>query len=127
MKRIDKDFLHTVALHLDLLNTIGGGVSETYTQIKKRRHDAVIEVWAAGINPEAFKVVLRNNSLTVSSALQSDHNPNVVAPIHSRTFLLPPTVDLSMIEATYQGGKLHIRLPYHEAADKPREIQIRQM
>lgn len=116
-----------IALHLDLFNTIGGGISETYAQVKKGKHDAIIEVWAAGTSPEAFKVVLRNNKLTVSSAMQSEHSPNVTAPMYTRTFVLPPAVNLALIEATHQEGKLRIRLPYHESAGKPREIQIRQM
>ncbi|MBC5994052.1 Hsp20/alpha crystallin family protein [Pontibacter cellulosilyticus] len=128
MKRFNnKDFLHTIALHLDLFNTIGGGVSKTYARVKKEQESAVIEVWAAGVNPELFKVVLRRNTLTVNSVLTSDHSPNVTVPIFSRTFILPPIVDLNQIEALYQDGKLRIKLPYHEAADRPREIEIKQL
>ena len=128
MKRFDnKDFLHTIALHLDLLNTIGGGVTETYASVKKEQEHAVIEVWAAGVNPELFKVVLRRNTLTVNAVLTSDHSATVTVPMFSRTFILPPVVDLAQIEALYQDGKLRIKLPYHEAADRPREIEIKQL
>ncbi|WP_299818176.1 Hsp20/alpha crystallin family protein [uncultured Pontibacter sp.] len=128
MKRIiNKDFLHNIALHLDLFNTIGGGVSETFVSVKQHELDAVIEVWAAGVNPESFKVVLRNNNLTVSSTIQSNHSMHVAAPIFSRTFVLPPAVNMALIDATYEDGKLRIKLPYNESANKAREIVIKQL
>lgn len=127
MKRYDKNFLHTIALHLDLFNTIGGGVSETYAKVKRGKEKALIEVWAPGINPESFKIVLRKNKLTVRSAIASQHNSNVKAPLFSRTFMLPPAVNLPLIEASYKEGKLQILLPYHDSVDRPREIKIKQV
>jgi len=36
-------------------------------------------------------------------------------------------VDISRIEAVYQDGELQVKLPYHEAAFRPREIEIKQL
>lgn len=127
MKRYDKDFLHTIALHLDLFNTIGGGVSDTYVKVKKGKENALIDVWAPGIAPETFKIVLRKNKLTVRSEIASPHSPNIKAPLFSRTFMLPAAINLPLIEASYKEGKLQIWLPYHNAADRPREIKIKQI
>ncbi|MHC2993008.1 hypothetical protein OB13_16000 [Pontibacter sp. HJ8] len=123
----DKEFLRNIAHQIDLLNTLGGGVSETYADIKKYKKGAVIEVWAAGVNPESFKVVLHQNQLTVFSVLQSQDNPEMAAPLFTRIFTLPPQVDLSQIEAVYQEGQLKIKLPYHDSALNPHEIEIKKL
>lgn len=128
MKPINnKEFLHNIAQHIDLFNTIGGGISETYVDIKTYKKGAVVNVWAAGLHPENFKVVLHGNQLSVFSVLQRQENPEMVAPMFSRTLLLPPAVDLGRIEAVHQDGRLQIRLPYHESADQPKEIEIKQL
>ncbi|WP_245539549.1 Hsp20/alpha crystallin family protein [Pontibacter roseus] len=122
----NKEFLRNIAHQIDLFNTLGGGVSETYADIKKYKKGAVIEVWAAGVNPEAFRVVLHQNQVTVFSVLQSQDNPEMAAPMFTRIFMLPPQVDLSRIEAVYEDGQLLVKLPYHDSALNPREIEIKQ-
>ncbi|OKL40893.1 Hsp20/alpha crystallin family protein [Pontibacter flavimaris] len=122
----DKEFLKNIAHQIDLLNTIGGGVSETYVHIEKYKKGAVINVWAAGVSPESFKVVLHNNQLTLFSILHDQENPEMAAPLFNRTFVLPPQVDLGRIEAVHEDGQLQVRLPYFEGTNKPREIEIKQ-
>lgn len=123
----DKELLQNIAHQVNLLNTVGGGISETYVDVKKYKKGAVIEVWAAAVNPESFRVVLNVNHLTILSALHSEENPQMAVPLFNRTFQLPPQVDLSRIEAVYQDGQLQVRLPYLESADQPREIEIKQL
>lgn len=123
----DKEILRNIAQQIDLLSTIAGGISETYVDVKKKRNEAVIHVWAAGVNPEAFKVVLHNNQLTIFSVLQSQYNPALAAPLFNKVFVLPHQVDISAIEAIYHDGQLEVHLPYHEAANKPKEIKIKQL
>ena len=123
----DKKLLKNIAQQIDLLNTLGGGVSETYVDIKKYKKGAVINVYAAGVDPEAFKVVLHNNQLTVFSVLQSKENPEMAAPLFNRIFMLPPQVDLGRVEAVYQEGQLMVKLPFYESTGQPREIEIKQL
>jgi HSP20 family protein len=123
----DKNFLQNIAKQLDLFNTLGGGISETYVDIKKYKKGAIIQIWAAGVNPEAFKVVLQNNQLTVYSVLHSKHNAQLAAPLFNRVFMLPPAVDLSRIEAIYKEGKIQVKLPYYDSVNKPKEIEIKQI
>lgn len=122
----DKEFLKNIAHQIDLLNTLGGGVSETYIEVKKKRKGAVIKVWAAGVSPEAFRVVLHQNQITIFSVLQSNDNPEMAAPMFTRIFMLPPQVDLSRIEAVYKNGELRVKLPYHDSALNPHQIDIKQ-
>ncbi|GAB3203012.1 HSP20 family molecular chaperone IbpA [Pontibacter aydingkolensis] len=123
----NKDFLHTIALHLELFNTIGGGVSETYAKVEKGHQEAVIEIWAATTDPQSFKIALRKNKLTMSSGITSHYSSSVRAPLFSRTFILPSVVNLVQIEATYLEGKLQLKLPYHQSVDRPKEINIKQL
>ena len=123
----NKAFLRTIAQQIDLLNTVSGGVSETYVEIEKYKRGTIIKVWAAGVNPEAFKVVLHNNQLTVFSVFHSPENPQQAVPLFNRVFMLPPQVDISRIEAIHQEGELQVKLPYHESAFQPREIEIKQL
>lgn len=120
----DKAFLRSIAHQIDLFNTLGGGVSETYTEIIKKKKGATIHVWAAGVNPEAFRVVLHQNQITIFSVLQSQENPELAAPMFTRIFMLPPQVDLSRIKAIYRDGELKVKLPYHDSALNPQEIEI---
>ncbi|MFD2514082.1 Hsp20/alpha crystallin family protein [Pontibacter locisalis] len=122
----NKEFLRNIAQQLDLFNTVGGGISETYVDVKKYKKGAIINVWAAGVNPEAFKVVLHNNQLTIYSVLHSEHNPQLAAPLFNKVFMLPPAVNLGRIEAIYQEGQLQVKLPYYESVEQPREIEIKQ-
>lgn len=123
----NKQFLKNIAQHLNLFNTISGGVSETHVTIDKYRKGAVIKVWAAGVSPEAFKVLVHNNKLTLFSLLHSPDNPELHVPLFNRVFMIPPQVNISEIEAVYQDGKLQVKLPYHSAAIRPKEIEIKQL
>lgn len=123
----DKQFLKNIAQQIDLLNTLGGGVSETYIDIKKYKKGAIINVWAAGVDPENFKVVLHNNQLTIFSVLHSKENPELAAPLFNRVFILPSQVDQGQVEAVYQDGQLAVKLPFYESTDQPREIEIKQL
>ncbi|TXK52013.1 Hsp20 family protein [Pontibacter qinzhouensis] len=128
MKMIkDKEFLRNIAHHINLFNTIGGGVSETYVNIKKHRKGAAIQVWAAGVDSKSFKIVLHNNQLTILSMLHSSGDAEVAIPLFNRTYMLPPQVDLTRIEAIHKHGQLQIKLPYHDAATYPKEIEIQQL
>ncbi|MFD2246817.1 Hsp20/alpha crystallin family protein [Pontibacter ruber] len=123
----NKEFLRSIAQQINLLNTVSGGVSETYVDIEKYNRGAVIKVWAAGVNPDAFKVVLHSNQLTIFSLFHSPENQEMAVPLFNKVFMLPPQVDISRIEALHQNGELQVKLPYHESTFKPQEIEIKQL
>ncbi|NEM96451.1 Hsp20/alpha crystallin family protein [Pontibacter burrus] len=123
----NKRFLKNIAEHLNLFNTISGGISETQVTVSKFEKGAVIKVWAAGVTPESFKVLVHNNQLTIFSLLHSDDNPELHVPMFNRVFVIPPQVNIDEIEAMYHQGQLQVRLPYHSAANRPKEIEIKQL
>ena len=122
-----KDFLYNVALHLDMFNTVSGGISKTHSEVEKYDQCAVIKVWAAGVKPEIFKITINDNKLTLYAGKESCHNSEVIVPIFNQTFILPPAINISEIEAVYKKGKLKVTLPYYEWAGKHREIKIEQL
>jgi HSP20 family protein len=120
----DKLILRNIAHQIDLLNTVAGGVSETYVDVKKKKDEAIILVWAAGVNPESFKVVLHKSQLTIFSVLQSLNTPELAIPLFNRVFILPAEVNISEIKAVYHEGRLAVHLPYYKGSNKPKEIKI---
>ncbi len=123
----NKEFLNNAAQHLNLFNTISGGISDTNVSVKKYKKGAVIEVWAAGVSPEAFNLMMHSNQLTIYAMLHSPENPELAVPMFNKVFVIPPQVNISNIEAVYTDGRLQIKLPYHSAAIRPKEIEIKHL
>ena len=48
------------------------------------------------------------------------------APLFAQSLELPDTLDLTRIDAVHEDNELRVRIPYKDAAGKPREINIRQ-
>jgi HSP20 family protein len=73
-----------------------------------------------GVKRENIKVEVKAQRLTISSERQRGGRP---VEKFERTFTLPPTVDDSKIEVSYEDGVLSLLLPKMQAA-KPRTIEI---
>jgi HSP20 family protein len=93
-----------------------------------------IEVAAPGLEKSDFKIALDKDILTIKvEKTQSEEQveDNFVRrefnySTFERSFQLPKTIDQEKIDATYDGGVLHLSLPKREEAlEKPtREISI---
>jgi len=85
-----------------------------------------------GVNPEAVKLSLENNTLTIrgekkqiaKETTERVHRYERSYGVFERSFGLPTTVDPEKVEAEYANGLLTITLPKVERA-KPREIQVK--
>lgn len=121
------NFLHNIALHMDLFNTVSGGISKTNAAIKKYDDCAVINVWSAGVNPEVYKIILNSNKLIVYASISSSQYPDVSVPIYNQTFILPAAINAEEIEAIYSKGKLSVTLPYHYWVGQYNDIKIEQL
>mgnify|MGYP003573726583 CR=1 FL=1 len=93
-----------------------------------------IEVTAElpGMNRDQVKIEINNNVLTISGEKLDEHekkdrnlyiSERVFGQFH-RSFQLPSQVDVSKIEAAFNGGILNVSLPKVEEA-KPKQIEIK--
>ncbi|RPD49406.1 Hsp20/alpha crystallin family protein [Hymenobacter sediminis] len=126
MNLISKDFIRNIAPQLDLLNTLGGGIAQATMRIDKREKGVVVRVAAPSVSPQNFHVVLNNNVLTVFAEYRHSAEDKLAAPLFSRTLNLPANLDLSRIDAVFEGQELHVRIPYRDITTEPREITIKQ-
>jgi HSP20 family protein len=93
-----------------------------------------LELAVTGIKKETVKVNIDNNTLTISNIKdeaikeRKDNFKRIEFNYTSfeRSFQLPKTVDVDNIEATYEDGVLHVKLPKKEEAKakEPRLIKV---
>lgn len=120
----NKEFLQAIAQQIDVLTTLGGGISLPQVNVDKHDKGLVIRVAIPTVAPESYQIALNQNQLTVLATFRPDNNPEVAAPLFSQVFTLPPQVDLSRIDAVFEGHELQVRLPYHLSAYQTRQIDI---
>lgn len=96
-----------------------------------------IEVAAPGMKKEDFMIEVENDSLTISSEVENNHEENDKEGRYTRkefsysafkrSFTLPQTVDSEKINASYTDGMLTISIPKkEEAKEKPaRRIDVK--
>jgi HSP20 family protein len=94
-------------------------------------HELVLRAELPDMNREDIALKVENNTLTISGVKKMDATVKEQQYRRversygefSRSFTLPPTVDVSAIAADYKSGVLTVRLPLREEA-KPRQIEV---
>ena len=125
MKLISPEFIRNIAPQLDLLNTIGGGVAQAQLRLDKRAKGVVLRVAAPSVAPESFHVVLNDQRLTVYGEYRHNPEDQLAAPLFVQSLNLPRNLDLARIDAVHESSELRIRIPYKDATNEQREIDIR--
>ncbi|AYA37882.1 Hsp20/alpha crystallin family protein [Hymenobacter oligotrophus] len=125
MKLISQQFLHNIAPQLDLLNTLGGGVAQAQVSMHKREQGVVIRVSAPSVQPDTFRLVLNDNTLSVFAEYRHHPDDKLAAPLFVQVFDLPDTLDVARIDAVHHNGELRVRIPYQDPANRYREINIK--
>ncbi|GAA3938748.1 Hsp20/alpha crystallin family protein [Hymenobacter algoricola] len=126
MNLISKQFIRNIAPQLDLLNTVGGGSAQVMLRVDKGEQGVVVRVAAPSVRPENFHVVLNDSNLTVYCEYRHQPGDKLGAPLFSQTLALPLNLDLSRIDAIFEGHELRVRIPYKDPAAQQREIDITQ-
>ncbi|QMU30992.1 Hsp20/alpha crystallin family protein [Adhaeribacter radiodurans] len=121
----NKEFLQQIAHQIDVLNTLGGGISLPQVKVDKLEKGAIIWVAIPSVSPEAYQIALNHNQLTIMATHQSDADSEEAIPLFSQHFMLPPQVDLSRIDAVFADQELQVRLPYHTSVYQTRSIDIK--
>jgi HSP20 family protein len=94
-------------------------------------HELVIKAELPGLNREAIELTIENNTLTLHGEKkyaddvreEQYHRVERTYGSFSRTFALPPTVDVARVNAEYKDGVLTVRLPLRDEA-KPKQIKV---
>jgi len=103
--------------------------------IREDDNNYFLEVAAPGVKKEDFKLKVEDNVLHISASSQKNEEETknggrytrreFSCSSFSRSFTLPETIQIDGIQATYENGIMHIRLPKRdEAKPKSREINI---
>lgn len=102
---------------VDVLNTLHGGISEPQVVMKQLQNSRELLVKVPGVDPSTIQVEITNNRLFAYYAIDiSSAGKHVKLPYTIYNRQLPYFVDISNIDATVDGNKLIIRLPYNELA-----------
>ncbi len=99
--------------------------------ISQNDTEFVLAVAVPGLKKEDIKLKIEKNRLTISANPAAQAKPNDFKSIEfdytsfERSFILPETIDSSLINAQYESGVLRICLPKTaEATPKVREVEI---
>jgi HSP20 family protein len=125
MKLISPKFIRSIAPQLDLLNTIGGGVAQPKLRIEQRPKGVIMRVAMPTVPAESFRVVLNQQRLTVFGEFRYQPDDELAAPLFVQTLELPANLDLARIDAVHEDNELRVRIPFLNASDQQREIDIR--
>ena len=125
MKLISSKFIHTIAPQLDLFNTIGGGVAQPQFRVDQHPKGVIVRVAMPTVSADSFRVVLNQQRLTVFGEYRHQPDDKLGAPLFVQTLDLPPNLNLARIDAVHEGTELRVRIPFLNATDQQREIDIR--
>ena len=102
------------------------------TDVSEDANGIQITMELPGVDPEAVRLSLENNILTISGEKKQRqeegdervHRFERTYGSFERAFVLPNTVDPERVDARYEHGVLFVTVPKAERA-KPREIRVK--
>ncbi len=103
---------------VDILNTLHGGVSEPLLSVVEKPTGREVRVRVPGVDRELVKAEINNNELSVYYIIPVESNGHLInMPKVIYRDVLPLSIELKNIEATYNYDELVITLPYNRATD----------
>jgi HSP20 family protein len=101
-------------------------------EMYETKDDLVIKAELPGFRREDIDISLEGDSLTIKATSKSEELPEGATSYlcercygeYSRAVTLPFAVDSGKVEATYENGLLHLRLPKSEEV-KPKHIEVK--
>jgi HSP20 family molecular chaperone IbpA len=114
MKNKFKHLLTTV----DLLNTVNGGVSEPYLSFREEPTGRELRVRVPGVSKEMLQVEIKDNQLIVLYNIPMETSGRkVFLPKEVTKQTLPYFIEITGINAAYEGNELVVKLPYNELSN----------
>lgn len=124
--RKTNDFIVALALSGDILNTMGGGMSEPRVAFKSSDVGQMLEIRVPGVDLSQLNIEVNFNRLTVFQGVHQ--SPEITIPVPRIIFdkPIPYFIDVEKITAMVEGNVLNISLPFNERANGyHRKIGIR--
>jgi HSP20 family protein len=124
--RFSKNFPNEIINHVDILNTIGGGVSMTSVNVLVQDDQFIIKVHTPGLNKFAYHVEVINNTVLIYSLLSFDKNEGEIqVPSFVKYVPLPKNANAEEIHAVHEDGELKVIVPVNTQQNhKQRKINI---
>jgi HSP20 family molecular chaperone IbpA len=117
-KQVMTQQLKELLTSVDILNTLHGGVSEPFLSVVEKKDGREIRVRVPGVDRELVKAEINNNELSVYYIIPVESNGHLInMPKVIYRDVLPLSIELRSIEATYNYDELVIFLPYNRATD----------
>lgn len=119
------EFVH----HLDLLNTIGGGMAMTNVSAIENANNLIVKLKTPCTEAENYHLEIVDNVLRVFSTVHLDSNEDESkTPFFVRGIPIPYYVDSDKIEAIFEDKELKIFLPYNDKFKAaPKVVEIKQL
>lgn len=129
MRNNSHNILGEFVNHLDLLNTIGGGMAMTNVSAHENGSNLIIKLKTPCMEAENYHVEIVENVLRVFSTLNTESAEGTTkTPFFVRGFPIPYYVNSEKIEAVFDDKELKIFLPYNEKFKAaPKVVEIKQL
>lgn len=117
-KKVMTQQLKELLTSVDILNTLHGGVSEPFLSVVEKPTGREIRVRVPGVDRDLVKAEINNNELSVYYIIPVESNGHMInMPKVVYRDVLPLSIELRNIEATYNYDELVIHLPYNRTTD----------
>jgi HSP20 family molecular chaperone IbpA len=103
---------------VDLLNTLNGGVSEPYLSFREEPTGRELRVRVPGVSKEMLQVEIKDDQLIVLYNIPMETSGRkVFLPKEVTKQTLPYFIEITGINAAYEGNELVVKLPYNELSN----------
>lgn len=103
---------------VDLLNTLNGGVSEPYLSFREQPTGRELRVRVPGVSKEMLQVEINDNQLAVFYLIPIESaGKKIYLPKEVTKQTIPYFIEISGINATYEGNELVVKLPFNELSN----------
>lgn len=127
--RKDIQYWDLALTQTNLLNTIGGGVSQPEVQHTQTDQGIRINMYVPGLDGKAFRVLVAPKEISLFYVVNSEsvhENQLILVPMHLQTFPIPASVDKDRIEATSYGSRLEVVMPFkRKNKSYPRLLKVK--
>lgn len=111
---VDENITKGLAQSAFVMNVLGGGMSMPNSSFKKFDDHYLLQMDIPGVDSEHLSVEINNQHLFIFQLM--NFKQEVEIPYMVQRLLIPAEVEFDQIRAEYEGGKLHVILPYNELA-----------